>query len=134
MTTLKPAGGPEIPWDSSFANMMNNLGTTRDVPPAHPGDNLTYVSDEEVKELIDKKTSRNLMAFNKYQVCAGLFDISKEDQREQYEAIMNNVYQKGWLAPVEERNWSQDGATMIIFLKYFIPIDKKGSDDSKPSP
>ena len=132
MTTLKPNGGPEIPWDSSFVDMIGGkFGTTRDVPPAHPGDNLSYVSDEEVKDYVDRKTSRNLLTFGKYRCAAALFDISKSEQLEAYEAIQNNALHKGWIIAVEERNWSQEGASMIIFLKYMIPTDK---DQTKTSP
>lgn len=125
---IKPLGGPEIPFDSSFAEAANRLGSmaSRDVPPVHPADNLTYVSDEEVKDYVDKKTGRNLFTVGKYRCCAAVFTLNKQEDLDAYELIQNNALHKGWVVAVEERNWSKDGGTLICFLKYLIPDDQPG--------
>lgn len=121
---IKPVGGPEIPWDNPFVNSINGgMSTGKDLPPTHPAGNLSYVSDQEVQELVEKKTGRNLFTMGKYRCSAALFDLSKSEQLEAYEAVQNNALHKGWVIAVEERNWSKEGASLIAFLKYLIPTN-----------
>jgi hypothetical protein len=134
---IKPAGGPEIPFDNSFADVASRFGSasSRDVPPVHPADNLSYVSDQEVQDYVDKKTSRNLFTVGKYRCCAAVFTLNKQDDLDAYELIMNNSLQKGWIIAIEERNWSKDGSTLICFLKYLIPEERPGvAKNPIPSP
>lgn len=133
---FKQRGGPDIPFDGSFAETMNRFGsTTKDVPPTHPSDNLSYVSDQEVRDYVDKKTSRNLFTMGKYRCSAALFDLSKSEQLEAYELVQNNALHKGWVIAVEERQWPKEGGGLIAFLKYLIPVDNpQERNSSKPSP
>ena len=119
--------------DPDFANLMSQmeqLGGDKEMPPVHPGKQVE-ISDEEVKDNIDRKTGRNMFDMRgKFRASYGQFDLSDDEQREELENMVNNCLQKKWLMAREEWQHLQDGRTMVS-VKCLVPDSKPKQEASK---
>jgi len=94
--------------------------TSQRLPPLHPTpDELVDISkDEEPK----KDGLPTLLKVGKFTARYGYFDVSKKEDREELETIMNHVLQDGWLQAREEMTILKDGSAIIV-LKYLVPTE-----------
>jgi len=66
-------------FDPDFARAIQNANKAvpvRDVPPLHPRDDPTTITDEEMEEIIAAKQSRSIFGNNKFRCQYGIFDIN----------------------------------------------------------
>ncbi len=115
-------------FEGDFAKMMqqvNTQGPSRDIPPLHP-QKKHIITDEEMDAVWKKEQSQQLFVpSNKTFRCeCGVYNLGDEDQRTEYQNMINNCLQKGWLLARDDWSRTQDGA-VIAAVKCLIPEPKK---------
>lgn len=136
-TTL--AGGG---FEGDFAKVMQQANATvpqRDIPPLHP--KKTIITDEEMKAAWnDKQGTQSNQLFapsgKKFRCECGIFNLGDEGERTEYQNMINNCLQKGWVLARDDWTRTQDGGA-IAAVKCLVPIgmkkkQKKDPDEKKP--
>ena len=123
-------------FDPDFAKALQDANHTipiRDLPPLHPRDDPTTISDEEMEEIVKAKQNRSIFGNTKFRCQYGIFDLNDIEQREALQNMIDNCLQKGWLLAKEEWHRTQDGRA-IVAVKVLIPEarrkNKKNRKDS----
>lgn len=110
-------------FEKDFADVLRRANAqqpTRGVPPIHP---TVTISDEEMQTSIDAKQDRSLFpnAKTKKLRCeVGLYDLSDEIQKTEYQNIINNALQKGWLLVRDDWQRTPEGGAFAA-VKILIP-------------
>jgi hypothetical protein len=118
-------------FDGDLERMLghaSDVSTERDVPIAHPGDDISRtaeISDDEYQKIMaDKMGPQQLFKTNhKLRAKYGVFNLSKEEECQALENMVNNCLQKGWLLAREEWRSTPEGGT-IVSMKCLIPEKK----------
>ena len=123
-------------FEKDFAEVMkksHRQQPTREVPPLHP--KTISISDEEVEDSVNRKYSRNLFESTntkKMRCEVGIFDLGNEEQKAEYQNMINNCLQKGWLLARDDWQRTPEGGAFAA-VKVLIPEtrrSKKGNDDA----
>jgi len=121
-------------FEKDFADLMKSSSysqPTRDVPPLHPG--TVTISEEEARESTGAKHDRNLFPntkAKKLRCQVGLFDLGDKIEREEYQTIINNCLQKGWLLARDEWQRTPEGGAFAA-VKVLIPETRRSKNKNK---
>ncbi len=110
-------------FEKDFMDVMQKTNAhrpTREVPPLHPTVNI---SEEEARESANAKHDRSLFpnADGKKMRCeVGVYNLQDEKQRSEYQNMVNNCLQKGWLLARDDWQRTPEGGAFAA-VKVLIP-------------
>lgn len=117
-------------FDGDFANIIQQANArrpTREVPPLHP--NRVTISDKNMQEMADQKAGKNLFQGKKKMRCEiGVFNFDIPEQRTEYENMVTNCLQKGWIMARDDWQRTPEGGTFAA-VKVLIPVSRRDKKD-----